>query len=110
MVAILPFQTVPLWTVDRLNEILVILITALLLGAAVYAQYRIPRHTAGAGKIALARGILLVTGLALGSVFAASYADDHVLALLAFLVGFGAVHIPAAVILFVKSEGGAGKS
>jgi hypothetical protein len=87
-----------------------ILITALCLGAAVYAQYRIPRHTAGAGRIALARGILLVTGLVLGSVFAASYADDHAGALLAFLVGFGAVHIPAAIILFVKSQGGAGKS
>jgi hypothetical protein len=89
---------------------LVILITVLSLAAAGYAQYRIPRHTTGGTKIALARGLLLVTGVILGSLFAASYADNGLRALLAFLVGFGGVHVPAAVILFVKGAAGTGKS
>ena len=56
------------------------------------------------------RAVLVLTGLGFGLVSAAGYADDPVRTLLAILIGFGAVHAPAAVILFVKQARGAGRS
>jgi hypothetical protein len=40
----------------------------------------------------------------------AAYPDDRLAALLAFIVGFGVVHIPAGVILFIKGQRRAGGS
>jgi hypothetical protein len=59
---------------------LAVLATAALLAAAGYAHYRIPFHTAGRARALVAHA------------------------------GFGAVHLPAAIILFLKRAGGAGKS
>jgi hypothetical protein len=78
---------------------------------AAYAQIRIPAHTAGAEKIAWARGILIIVGLALGYVGLRTYQEPFgPRAVLAFVIGFGLAHVPAAVILFLKRERGAGKS
>jgi hypothetical protein len=90
--------------------LMMIVAASLSASAAVYAQRRIPRHTAGAAKIGLARMLLIATGLASGYVAATSFGHDGMLALLAFVVRFGAVHVPAALILFIKTERGAGKS
>jgi hypothetical protein len=76
--------------------------TAVMLAAAAYAQYRIPRHTTGGRKALVARAVLAVVGLAFGYVMSA-YAQTQAGAWLAFLSGFGAVHVPAAVILYLKS-------
>lgn len=81
----------------------------LLLAAAGYAQYRVPFHTITAGRTNLVRAVMALAGLALGYV-ATFYAADTPGAIVAFLTGFGIVHLPAAVILFVKHGRGSGKS
>ncbi|MGZ8263342.1 MAG: hypothetical protein ACXW2I_04155 [Burkholderiales bacterium] len=86
-----------------------IVAAALLVTAAAYAQVRIPRYTAGSGRVALARGVLIAVGLASGVVAAAVYAEPP-LTVLAFVIGFGIVHLPAAFILLIKHARGAGPS
>jgi hypothetical protein len=85
------------------------LLTLLHLAAAAYAQQHLPRYIAGARRAALLRAVLVVTGLAVGSV-ATIYAAQPSVAILAFLSGFGAVHVPAAIILLVKRARGAAPS
>ena len=82
----------------------------LLMVAAAYAQIQIPRFTAGKANALLARVVLAVTGVALGCVSVAIYAPDPSRAVLIFLAGFGAVHIPAAFILFIKQARHSGRS
>jgi hypothetical protein len=83
-------------------------VAVLLLPVVAYAQYRISRHTQGAAKALVARGILIVVGAAFGYVASRNYPDDG--RLLVFLCGLGVVHLPAAVILFLKHQRGSGKS
>jgi hypothetical protein len=80
-----------------------------LLALAAYAQYSIAAHTV-ASRVLLARALLAGIGIALGFVMTLGYPDDPGLAGLAFLVGFGMVHFPAALILFFKRYRGEGKS
>ena len=89
---------------------LLAIMAALLLAAAAYAQLRIPHFTSTRAGIALTRAVLAAVGLAFGYVSARVQADDGVRAVLSFLVGFGAVHFPAAFILLVKAKRGSGKS
>lgn len=56
------------------------------------------------------RALLIVLGLVFGYVAADNFGKAEGPALLAFLVGFGAVHVPAALILAIKHAAGAGKS
>ena len=86
-----------------------VLMAVILLPLTAYAQMSIPAHTVGS-RVLLARAILAGVGIAFGFVSAASYRDDTALAVLAFLVGFGMVHFPAALILFFKRYRGEGKS
>jgi hypothetical protein len=88
---------------------LLALTAAILLTAAGYAQYRIPFHTATRGRALLTSAVLALVGLAFGYVSMA-YAHTPAQALLAFLAGFGLVHLPAAVILFLKRARGEGRS
>jgi hypothetical protein len=75
-------------------------LAAVHLAAAVYVQRALMTTTP-----ALA-GTLVVTGLAVGAL-ALGYAAQPGVAALAFLSGFGAVHVPAAAILLLKrSRGG----
>jgi tellurite resistance protein TehA-like permease len=84
-------------------------IAAAFIAAAGYAQYRIPAHTATPANAWLVRAVLALVGIALGYV-GSLYAQDPAGALVAFLAGFGVVHFPAAVILFIKRARGTGKS
>ena len=84
--------------------------SAALVATAAYAQHRVSRFTAGAQAVVLTRTVLLVAGVAFGFLCAWPYEPGSLPALLAFLIGFGAVHFPAAFILFVKQERGAGKT
>ncbi|HEX2197962.1 MAG TPA: hypothetical protein VHG88_04970 [Burkholderiales bacterium] len=86
------------------------LLAAILLPLAGYAQYRLPRHTARRSNVLATRALLVAVGIAFGYVIAATYGTDYASRLLAFLAGFGAVHLPAAVILFVKRARGEGRS
>jgi len=85
------------------------LLAALHLAAAVYAQRRLPHYVAGVRRARALRAVLIVTGLSVGSLATMYAAQPHV-AVLAFLSGFGAVHVPAAVILFLKQARGAARS
>jgi hypothetical protein len=86
--------------------VLLYIVVPLLLAAAGYAHYRLPRHTAGRQKARAARAVLLSVGVALGLTGAAVYAYDYRLAVTAFLTGFGVVHVPAAFILLFKHARG----
>jgi hypothetical protein len=74
------------------------------LSAAVYAQYRIPFHTANAYQARLTRALLGIIGVAMGWAAIRYQQAAGLRALLAFLNGFGAVHVPAAAILFLKRQ------
>lgn len=77
--------------------------------AAGFAHRQLPRFTAGSRRVLFTRLVLLGVGVAVGYV-AASEMSGTLPALLAFLIGFGAVHLPAAMILFIKRARGAAKS
>ena len=72
------------------------------------AQYRIPFHTAKQADVVLTRGVLAGIGAALG--LAALSFVGGAPPVLVFAVVFGMVHVPAAVILFVKQLRGSGKT
>lgn len=79
------------------------ILTVFTLAAAAYAQWRLPFHTATPASCWSARLLLLGTGLAFGFVMAQYYLGAEGFAwLLAFLIGLGLVHVPAAFILFLK--------
>lgn len=88
---------------------LLALLAAAGLVAAAYAHQRLPRYTAGRARIALTRGVLAAVGIAVGFT-AARYAVEPPVVVLAFLIGFGAVHVPAAFILLVKRARGAART
>jgi hypothetical protein len=90
--------------------LLLMIAAAALLTAAGYAHFRIPFHSDSAQKILLTRAVLALVGILFGYVMAASVQTDPTGDLLIFLAGFGAVHVPSAVILFVKRRRGEGKS
>jgi uncharacterized protein YacL len=95
---------------ERVMEILLAAILALCgLAAAAYVQMRVPVFTKGSTRITIARAILLLVGMAFGLTIAA-YLEGRLLQVLAFLIGFGVVHMPATVILFIKGKRGEGKS
>jgi hypothetical protein len=80
-------------------------LTVLLLCAAAYAHWRLPFHTATPRHTLIARLILLVVGVAFGVAVATAYTNTRGAQwLIAFCAGFGAVHVPAAAILFLKGQ------
>ena len=81
--------------------VLTMLFVALGLAAAGYAHVQIPRYVATRPGMAATRGILIVVGLAVGYV-ATITSTEPTPRWLAFLAGFGAVHVPAALILLIK--------
>ena len=92
-----------------MNLLFLTLLAAVNLLAAGYAHRQIPRFTVSARRVLFTRFVLVGVGIAVGYV-AASEMSGTVPAPLALLIGFGAVHLPAAMILFVKHERGAAKS
>lgn len=89
--------------------IFMLLITGAALAAAAYAHYRIPYHTTHQRR-AFAHLTLIIVGCAFGWVTTQRYMATGFIEALIFLSAFGAIHIPAAAILFIKSQGKAGKS
>lgn len=89
--------------------LMLILLCLLLMVPAVYAQARLSRFTRGQGRLWGVRLLLIVTGIAFGWLGAAA-APDTATRILNILIGVGIVHVPAAVILFVKGRRGSGKS
>lgn len=81
----------------------------LLLAAAVYVQWQVPAYTKAGAKVALTRALLIAVGIGFG-LTSAAYVSGRLPQMLAFTIGFGLVHMPAAVILFIKGRRGEGKS
>jgi uncharacterized membrane protein YfcA len=82
------------------------LLAVVTLAAAVYAQYRLPCHTAVRWHWWVSRTILVVLGLLFGWVTSSRYPVEGLTQLLVFLSAFGVVHVPAAAILFIKRKRG----
>lgn len=79
------------------------------LALTVYVHRKIPVFTNSRRKVLFTSIILSAVGVAFGMV-STLYVAESAQKLLAFLTGFGIVHLPAAVILFVKSKRGERKS
>ena len=88
---------------------LFLIATAALLIAG-YAQLHISQFTAGTSSAVLTRAILIAVGVAFGWVAAVNFASEPTRAMLALIIGLGAVHFPAAFILFVKAARNSGKT
>ena len=90
---------------------LVMIVSAVVvLAAAAYAQTHIGRFTRSVRASLLTRLGLAVLGLVFGYVAADNFAQAEAPVFLTFLIGFGAVHVPAALILLIKRAAGAGRS
>lgn len=88
-----------------IQTILLWLTAVVTLALAVYAHYRIAYHTPTGTQAAMGRLLLVVIGLLFGWVMASVYTASSGLQWgLVFLASFGVVHIPAAVILFLKDQ------
>jgi hypothetical protein len=86
---------------------------ACMLLLSVYAQWSLPREINGESRVLFTRLLLASVGTALGlfAVQFAQFSDVHDTSTLAlFLIGFGQVHAPAAIILFLKSQRAEGLS
>jgi hypothetical protein len=81
--------------------VLMVIFALIGLTAAGYAHLQLGRYIATRTGVLVTRVVLLVLGCAFGYVTADTYPDPS-LQLLAFLAGFGAVHIPPAIILLIK--------
>jgi hypothetical protein len=92
-----------------MKTVLMISAAVLLLLIACHVQLRIPAFTKGEKTIATARLLLIAVGTGVGLANAA-FASEILQKGLMFAIGFGIVHVPAAFILFIKSQRGAGKS
>lgn len=90
-------------------EFLLLLVAGLLLALALYAQIEIGHFTAGTLRAGVARTILVIVGIGFGLTAAASV-EGMPSKVLTLLIGFGAVHVPAAAILFIKRQRGSRKS
>lgn len=84
-------------------------VAALAMATAAYVHVRLPLFTATPLRLMAARLILLAVGLGAGYVGAQMYAD-RAASVLAFIIGFGVVHLPATGILFLKARRGEGPS
>lgn len=74
-----------------------------------YVHKELPAFTQGAAKIITARLVLVLVGIAFG-ITGALYVEGRLPQLASFLIGFGLVHLPAAIVLFVKRKRGEGRS
>jgi uncharacterized membrane protein YdfJ with MMPL/SSD domain len=86
-----------------------VILALLLMATAFHVQKQVPVFTKGRTRIMIARTILMVVGIAFG-LTAAAHVHGHLPQLLAFLIGFGMVNAPAAIVLFIKGKRGEGKS
>lgn len=89
-----------------MDLISVLLMTGLSVAAAIYTHYRLPFLTATRTQAAWARAILMLTGVAFGfvAVWQIGSNESGLMQLLIFLAAWGLVHVPAAIILFLKQQ------
>lgn len=82
-----------------------IILLAMALLVAGYAQHRLAFHTASMTQLWLGRLMLAGVGLAFGWAMTGLYMDvAEGGAVIAFVVSFGIAHLPAAIILWLKRQ------
>lgn len=82
---------------------LAIVLLAILLFAAAYAQYRLPYQTPNSTQLWTTRLLLIGVGLGFGWAMSQVYLEvEGAEAVIVFLSAFGVAHLPAAIILFLK--------
>lgn len=74
-----------------------------------YVQRKIPAFTDSRKKILFTRTLLVVVGIAFG-LAVSFYMTQAAQKIISFIAAFGMVHMPAAVILLVKTRRGEGRS
>ncbi len=79
------------------------------LGAAAYVHRKIVAFTNSRGKILFSRVILIAVGIAFGAI-SSLYVAGTPQKFITFLAAFGVVHVPAAIILLVKTKRGERRS
>jgi hypothetical protein len=77
-------------------------VAVLLLVAAAYAQWAIPRFTRRPGNALALRLILLALGVAVGVTLVSIEGAAGYSAATLFLLGFSLVHVPPALVLLLK--------
>lgn len=89
-----------------MDSISVLLMAGFSVAVAIYAHYRLPFLTATRTQAAWARIILMLTGIAFGFVAVRQIGSHEAgwMQLLIFLAAWGWVHVPAAIILFLKQQ------
>jgi len=89
-----------------MNWISLLLMAMFSVAAAIYTQYRLPFLTATRKQAGWARAILMTTGVAFGLVTVKQVGshESSLMQLLIFLAAWGLVHVPAAIILFLKQQ------
>lgn len=90
-------------------EIFGLLAALVCIAVAAYAQLKIPAFTDSVGKTVFIRLLLIIVGAAFGIV-SSLYVTGTPQKLFSFFTSFGMVHMPAAVILFVKERRGETRS
>ena len=87
-----------------------IVVAAVLLGIAAYAQWQIASFVLDEAHALVLRMLLLFLGVAVGVMLARTWllADAEPAAI--FFAGFGLVHLPAALILYLKGQRGEGRT
>ena len=85
--------------------------TVVLFALAVYAQHQVPRFTRP-DRVWFLRAVLGLLGVAVGVSLARAQGmlPNAANPVLAFLFGFGLVHVPAAAILALKRLRGSGRT
>lgn len=83
-----------------------LLMAAFGVAAALYTHYRLPFLTATRTQAGWARMILMMTGIAFGFVAVRQIGshESGLMQLLIFIAALGLVHVPAAIILFLKEQ------
>lgn len=80
-----------------------LVLATITLFAAAYVHRRVPEFTNTRKKVIFTRMILIAVGAAFGAV-SSLYVEGAPQRILTFLAAFGMVHVPAAVILLIKSK------
>jgi len=82
-----------------------LLMAAITLAAAVYAQTRLSRLAASRNQAWVARAVLALVGLGFGwtALIKIGHEASPAMQVAVFLAAFGLVHVPAAIILLLKT-------
>lgn len=81
-----------------------------LLAIAAYAQWQIPNFVAQESRSLALRLLLVFLGVAVGIMMGRTWPTPDPVPPAMFFIGFGLVHVPAALILFFKRQRGEGRT